>query len=223
MEKTNPDVIILNETMYRNNEQTKLKNYKSFTKNREQKSGGGIEIMIKTCFENHAIKVSEGTNEIEELTVRIETKKRILNIITLYGKTENNKNEIIREQFTLIENIIENIEKEGEDYILIGDLNAKIGREKNGIKGNNESKNEAGKALLNLEQRREGVIVNKTIKCEGKWTRVNTKNINKKSILDYVFTNINLYEDIINMKIDEDRIHKQNTAEKKLLKLTIIP
>ena len=70
------------------------------------------------------------TNEIEELTVRIETKKRILNIITLYGKTENNKNEIIREQFTHLENIIENIEKEGEDYILIGDLNAKIGREK---------------------------------------------------------------------------------------------
>jgi len=52
------------------------------------------------------------------------------------------------------------------------------------------------------------VIVNKTIKCEGKWTRVNTKNVNEKSILDYVFTNINLYEDIINMKIDEDRLHK---------------
>ena len=39
VEKENPDIIVLNETMYRNNEETKLKAYKSFTNNRENKNG----------------------------------------------------------------------------------------------------------------------------------------------------------------------------------------
>jgi len=39
VEKENPDVIVLNYTMYRNNEETKLKAYKSFTNNREIKMG----------------------------------------------------------------------------------------------------------------------------------------------------------------------------------------
>ena len=73
VEKENPDVIVLNETMYRNNEETKLKAYKSFTNNRENKNGGGIEILVRNCVQNRTLKVSEGNESIEELTVRTET------------------------------------------------------------------------------------------------------------------------------------------------------
>ena len=45
VEKIDPDIIILNETMYKNNDKTTLKAYKSYINNREEKSGGGIEIL----------------------------------------------------------------------------------------------------------------------------------------------------------------------------------
>ena len=209
VEKINPDVIILNETMYRNNEKTNIQAYKSYTNNREEKSGGGIEILVRKNIENKTIKISEGTPGIEELTVRTESKKRIINIISLYGKTEGRETkENIKKQFSHLEELIKRIESSGEDYILIGDLNAKIGCKEDGIEGNNEEQNEAGKALLNLEQTTQGIILNKTPKCKGKWTRVNTKKDTEKSILDYVMTNESIYDDIIEMKVDEEKLYR---------------
>ena len=124
--------------------------------------------------------------------------------------------EKISNQFTYLEELIQNIEQAGEDYILIGDLNAKIGNKENGIIGNNENTNEAGKALTNLEIKTKGIIVNKTEKCKGKWTRVNTQNEKERSILDYVMTNESIYEDIIEMKIDEEKIYRLTNYKGKI-------
>ena len=221
VEKLNPDIIILNETMYRNNEKTSIRSYKSYTNNREGKSGGGIEILVRNSIGNKTLKTSEGSPDIEELTVRTETKKRTINIISLYGKIEGRENkENIRKQFSHLEELIKRIESSGEDYILIGDLNAKIGCKQNGIKGNKEEQNEAGKSLLNIEQTTQGVIVNKTLKCKGKWTRINTKNIEEKSILDYVMTNQSVYDDIIEMKIDEEKLYRLTKYKGKEIKET---
>ena len=192
--------------MYKNNESTTLKGYKSYTNNRKEKSGGGIEIMIRKNMENRTVKVSEGNQDVEELTIRTETKKRTINIISMYGKIEGRESsEKIKEQFSHIKELIKTIENSGEDYILIGDLNAKIGNKEDGIKGNKEGKNNAGKALLKLEEEVKGVIVNKTRKCNGLWTRVNTQKENEKSVLDYVLTNENIFEDTKEMKIDEEK------------------
>ena len=117
---------------------TKLKAYTSYTNNREGRNEGGIEILVRNSVKNRTVIISERNDNIEELTIRTETKKRAINIITMYGKIEGRESsENIKSQFTHIENIIQNIESTGEDYILIGDLNAKIGNKENGIKGNN--------------------------------------------------------------------------------------
>ena len=203
--------------MYRKNEESKLRAYTSYTNNRENRSGGGIEIMVRNSVKNKTVKVSEGSENIEELTVRTETRKRALNIISLYGMTEGrDSKEKISNQFTYLEELIQNIEQAGEDYILIGDLNAKIGNKENGIIGNNENTIEAGKALTNLEIKTKGIIVNKTEKCKGKWTRVNTQNEKERSILDYVMTNESIYEDIIEMKIDEEKIYRLTNYKGKI-------
>ena len=221
VENTNPDIIVLNETMYKNNERTNIKAYKSYTNNREEKSGRGIEILIRKNIENKTIKISEGSPGIEELTIRTESKKRIINIISLYGKIEGRETkENIQKQFSHLEELIKRIESAGEDYLLIGDLNAKIGSKEKGIEGNNEEQNEAGKALLNLEQTTHGVIVNRTTKCKGKWTRVNTKNENEKAILDYVMTNESVYDDIIEMKVDEEKLFRLTKYKGKEMKET---
>ena len=83
VEKINPDIIILNETMYTHNQETDIKAYKSYTRNREDKGGGGIEILVRKTIENRTIKISEGTPQIEELTIRTEAKKRIIVLLSL--------------------------------------------------------------------------------------------------------------------------------------------
>ena len=73
---------------------------------------------------------------------------------------------------------------------------------------------------MNIEQATQGVIVNKTLKCKGKWTRINTKNIEEKSILDYVMTNQSVYDDIIEMKIDEEKLYRLTKYKGKEIKET---
>ena len=73
---------------------------------------------------------------------------------------------------------------------------------------------------MNIEQTTQGVIVNKTLKCKGKWTRINTKNIEEKSILDYVMTNQSVYDDIIEMKIDEEKLYRLTKYKGKEIKET---
>ena len=107
--------------------------------------------MVRNCVQNRTVKVSEGNEDIEELTIRTETRKRALNIISLYGKIEGRESkEKISNQFSYLEELIQNIENAGEDYILIGDLNAKIRNKENGIKDNNEDIKLTGKAFLHL-------------------------------------------------------------------------
>ena len=207
--------------MYKNNEDSNLKAYKSYINNREGRNGGGIEIMVKKNLANRTVIVSEGSNTIEELTIRTETRKRTINVISLYGKIESRENkENIREQFDHLEEIIKNIEKSGEDYILIGDLNAKIGNGENGIKENKPEINEAGKSLLSLEKSVNGMIINKTKKCRGMWTRINTQKETEKSVLDYVMSNVNVYEDIREMRIDEEKLYRPTKYRGKKTKET---
>lgn len=66
-----------------------------------------------------------------------------------------------------------------------------------------------------MEKNINGVLVNRTEKCIGLWTRVNTKNKDEKSILDYVITNMSVYEDINRMVVDEEETYKLTKYMKK--------
>ena len=51
-------------------------------------------------------------------------------------------------------------------------------------------------------------ILNKHAKCEGKWTRVNTKNCNEKSVIDYAICSKTLSKNIIKVLIDDQETYK---------------
>ena len=51
-------------------------------------------------------------------------------------------------------------------------------------------------------------IVNETVKCQGKYTRVNTAIEEEKSVIDYVIVNQSSYENVENMIIDEENNYK---------------
>ena len=65
----------------------------------------------------------------------------------------------------------------------------------------------------------DGEIVNRTVKCTGKWTRKNTRN-EEKSILDYAVTNKSVYDDIKYMKIDEEGLYRLSKYRKNEIKET---
>ena len=51
-------------------------------------------------------------------------------------------------------------------------------------------------------------ILNKHAKCEGKWTRVKTKNCNEKSVIDYAICSKTLSKNIIKVLIDDQETYK---------------
>ena len=55
---------------------------------------------------------------------------------------------------------------------------------------------------------------------EGKWTRINTKNEKEKAILDYVVTNESIYDDIVEMNIDEEKLYRLTNYKGKETKET---
>ena len=101
-----------------------------------------------------------------------------------------------------IKSDISEILKESKCFILFGDFNVKaIVTEKHGISRN-------GKLLVHLIEEYNLHMVNDTEKCEGMWTRINTKNENEKSVLDYVICSESMFNSVVNMKIDEKGDYK---------------
>ena len=51
-------------------------------------------------------------------------------------------------------------------------------------------------------------MLNKTSKCDGIWTRVNTKDPKDKSIIDYCIITPGLYSQVKELTVDDKEIYK---------------
>ena len=71
-----------------------------------------------------------------------------------------------------------------------------------------------GKRLINLTNNFNLKIRNKSPKCKGKWTRVNTKNENEKSIIDYALCTQALDTNLNTITIHEEENYKLNGKSK---------
>ena len=85
--------------------------------------------------------------------------------------------------------------------ILLGDLNAKVEINRQHCK-QKESRN--GKMLTDLVKNTKTLIVNTLGKHQGTWTRVNRKNTNEKSIIDYIIISQTLQHKVIESKTDNN-------------------
>ena len=87
------------------------------------------------------------------------------------------------------------------EILLFGDLNAKLEM----TKGNNKQlPSPNGFLLQNVIDINGLTVQNKETYCKGFWTRVNRKNPDERSAIDYFITGPNTGFDITNMQIDED-------------------
>ena len=68
--------------------------------------------------------------------------------------------------------------------------------------------------MINLANNFNLKILNKNPKCKGKWTRIDTKNENEKSIIDYSLCTQALYTNLNTITIDEEENYKLNDRSK---------
>ena len=89
-------------------------------------------------------------------------------------------------------------------YVLIlGDFNAKIGKDKEGIVNGDSIISRNGVLLTDMIKMQHLQLLNYLPCCVGKWTRVNTCNSNEKFIIDYGLFNSKLASVILKVIIDE--------------------
>ena len=98
--------------------------------------------------------------------------------------------------------------------LLLGDFDAKIVNEEQGIPNGDPKIISKEKRLLNLTNNFNLKILNKSPKCKGKWTRINTKNDKEKSIIDYALCTQALYKNINTMIIYEEENYKLSGKNK---------
>ena len=201
LDENQPHLFLLTETQLRNNSGGKIDGYEFYSRIRKEGSGGGVGIYVRNDLKSNATTIIS-TRNIEIIWVSIHRKGLSPILIgTYYGKqeTRTNKSEIEKEMQLLNEEI-EEMKKEGE-ILLAMDGNAKIG-----LLGEPISRN--GKLLLQLVENTNLKLVNNTSKCKGRITRVNTKNPDEYSAIDFLLATENAEKWITEMLIDEDGLYK---------------
>jgi len=140
MESCKPTFVIFNETFCENEENVKVAGYKTYSKNRNNRKGGGICILVEESWNAKCVEVKDERLEEEEiLIVKVHKGRCPLNIMTTYGKQERGEAEAkedIARQIDMWEQIIIEMQQKEENILWIGDLNVKVGNDDQGIKGN---------------------------------------------------------------------------------------
>ena len=161
----------------------KIEGYKWIIKQRQNKLGGGIAIMINNNIQ-HITKVKQDTEENEEIQwVKIKTKHSTITVGNFYGPQENEERQKVKTIYRNLRTQIIQAKQEGP-VILTGDFNAKLHITKQGNTIQNESNN--GKIMQNEILKGAGMYPASTHPKIGTWTRQNRKNTTEKSIIDYI-------------------------------------
>jgi len=163
----------INETFYEKNEQLRVNGYKTYSKNHNNRKGGGMCILVQDNWSAKCVEVKDEKYEEEEiLIIKIYKGKRPINIMTTYGRQENGKvegKEEIAYQKNIWDQIIIEMQRKEDDVIWIGDLNVKVGYDDQGIKGTHSEITHGGKLLRKLIKNRDLQLINspKSVQDDG--------------------------------------------------------
>ena len=114
----------------------------------------------------------------------------------------------LEKEYEIIEKSISNYTETSNKIILVGYFNGKIGNDENEITNGDTSITTNGKRIWPMVRTLNLDILNKHAKCEGKQTRVNTKNSNEKSIIDYAICSKTLSKETMKVLIDDQETYK---------------
>ena len=144
--ENNVDILLLSETKVYTSKAINIEGYKSFPVVRKDRQGGGIFIGVRHgSYET--VMVSQG-DDPDFITVRLKNNREGIRLILAYGPQENDP-EIKRNLF--YQNLSSQIELaflSGDSVIMIGDFNAKLGKDV--IGGDVHPMSPNGKLLFSL-------------------------------------------------------------------------
>ena len=207
MKKLKPDIIVMNETQMRGRMTVDLKPYKCWSKNREEKGGGGVATAVAPALGQHAMGAGEGEGDDEYLVTRIDKFKPALNIINNYGEQRNTKAEEVQAKWQRLKKEMETVRARGEYCLLAGDINKLVGSDKFGVPGNDPVVSPGGHLLRELLATEDWILVNglgEEVVEGGPFTRQDPAT-GKESCLDLFVASRELRPFISKLVIDNDR------------------
>ena len=210
-----PDLIMIAETKTVGKTNIAIKGYKeSITRNRKTQ-GGGLLIAKRDGSKINLTAIKIHDNE-EHLWAKVNDN---IFISLVYGPIEGRTDKnALEEWYYELEK--EYVKWEDNKVIIIGDFNAKVGCDKDGIEGNHPEISTAGKNLLSFCNRRNLTIMNNSKITEGLWTREDPNG--GKSVLDYVIANEDMKSQITKIIIDESHEYKLSRHKKQKGKISEI-
>ena len=199
VEDLQPDMMVFSETKLCNEESRNIKGYKNHYLNRTSRAGGVI-IYHKKDMDVQLLKKNA---ECETLWVQVKGESEVLAIGGIYSPCEKNVSaagisDFVRE---LEKDFMEIKENKTDKILLVGDMNAHVGNDENGITGNNEKVGRNGKEYRRFWKEKDLILCNNTTKCKGKWTRVSGDS---KAILDLTVATKDAFTMVQSMEIDEN-------------------
>ena len=191
IEQKNPDIIGISETWFQKENRMTVPGYKCIRRDRMDKKGGGILILTKENTVQETTVISESDNN-ETIWIRCKIRGKSTTIAMVYRKQESRTSvEKLKEYYGEMEKEVLKALHLNEELIIMGDFNAKLEDPVNNIKAD-----KSGKMLNKLVQKHNLIIVNNTERCQGKWTRINTKNESEKSVIDFMICCQRMYRNV---------------------------
>ena len=140
----------------------------------------------------------------EFITVRLCFGLESIRLILAYGPQEGDAKDEIEDFYENLQIQIDRSVLKGDSVLIVGDLNAKLG--KTVINRDIHDMSANGKLLYDIINKYNLCVVNALRLCKGVFTRVNNKNSAEKSVPDYVIVSSNLSDNIQSMTIDEGKL-----------------
>ena len=122
---------------------------------------------------------------IEFMSIKLNlTNNESMMVCLYYGKEESRSTKKQSEnKFNQISTYTKNCIDNNSYVLILGDFNAKIGNDQEGIENGDRIISKNGFLLRDMIKMQHLQLVNSAPCCVGKWTRVNACNNNEKSII----------------------------------------
>ena len=204
MRETKAAVWTMQETKVSQQGKLQFDGFITFEHIRTEKEGGGVA--LSALEELNPAFIRDGGDFAEAITVNIHLKKITISCNTGYGPQENASLEKKTSFWKYLDEECERAKKEGNGFILQGDLNAWLGP--NIIPGDNKTQNVNGKFLVNFVKQNKLTIVNSLPMCKGTktWSRTR-QGIVLSSTIDFFIVCERVLPFIQNMVIHNDSKH----------------
>ena len=182
----------------------KFDGYITYEHTRNHQEGGGISLSALT--ELNPAFVRDGGNDVEALTVNINLKQLVISCNTGYGPQENATIAKKNAFWKYFDEECERAKKEGNGFILQGDLNSWLGPEI--LPGDTKHQNQNGKLFVNFVESNQLTIVNTLSICKGTktWFRIR-QGVQLSSTIDFFVVCECVLPYIQEMIIDNDQKH----------------